>query len=87
TIARFGVEGATAPDFLGGINVSKTGVEGVDIVVPEFKFSVTKTFSPAQMTGAYVQTVYLMTGRMNHANYVVKINGTDLTFERGELRF
>jgi hypothetical protein len=86
-IARFGPNGAVAPDFQGGINVSKNGIGGIDITVPTFKFSVAKKVPIGVMTGAYVQTLFLMTGRTNDAAFSVQYRGVLLTFEERELIF
>lgn len=62
-----------APDFKGAIGVKKEGsdftVEGVDIILPTFKYSEKKVFLPAAVTLAYAKTVSELTGTVNDANF------------------
>ena len=60
------VASGTAPDFKGAIGVGKNGaVEGVDIVVPALKFSLTYKMPNSVLTLGYVLTLYEMTGKTN----------------------
>jgi hypothetical protein len=87
TIATFGVEGATAPDFKGGINVTKTGVEGADVVVPTFKFSIDRALANSEFNGDRIRTWFLYTGSVNDRQWVVNYRGVNLTFEEREVLF
>ena len=59
--------GGTAPDYGGAINPSESGVEGVDVVVPTFRFTINKQMANADVTSAFQQAVYDLTGKTNHA--------------------
>ncbi len=89
TIARYGVgvTAAVAPDFRGGINVTKSGVGGVDIVVPNFKFHLTKKVRLGGIPSGYLNTLYQMTGRTNDRTFSMTYQGITLTFQRRELLF
>jgi hypothetical protein len=87
TIQKYAPSGQTAPDFGGAIGVTHDNVEGVDIQVPVFSFSVTKYIPNAQMTGAYIGHLYANTGRVNDASFTVNVDGVTLTFAAGECLF
>lgn len=70
---------SVAPDFKGAIGVTPDGVEGVDIVVPVFKFTRTHYLPASWVTAAYQNTIYKLTGAVNDKNY--------LGYKSGELRF
>jgi hypothetical protein len=57
--------GMTAPDFKNAIGVSRDSVDGVDIVVPTYKWTETFRFPAAFVTGAYKATLFGLTGRVN----------------------
>lgn len=59
----------TPPDFKGAIGVTKDGVEGVDITVPQYEFSETHYFSDAAVTQAYKLALFNLTGRVNLATF------------------
>jgi hypothetical protein len=85
------IAGQTAPDFKGGINVSKTGVEGVDIVVPVFKFSITRSFRLADLRldagKSWLDQWWSYTGYVNSTELTLSYRGISLTFKRRELLF
>jgi hypothetical protein len=87
TIQKYAPSGQTAPDFGGAIGVTHDNVEGVDIQVPVFSFSVTKYIPNAQMTGTYIGHLYANTGRVNDASFTVNVDGVTLTFASGECLF
>jgi hypothetical protein len=87
TVRVAGVNNGAVPDFKGGINVSSNGVGGIDITVPTFKFSIAKKLPLAQMTGAYVRTLFLMTGKTNNNPWTVNYRGIILEFEKREVLF
>lgn len=72
-----GQNGDPAPDHAGAINVTKSGVEGVDVVSPQFEWSVTRVF--ASITLKYLRTLTELTGTVN--------NDTFYGFEVDELLF
>jgi len=80
-------------DFQGAIEVSRTGgtvkVEGVEIIVPDFAFTVSRTFAPpyAPLDQATVQQFYNKSGTVNNDVIDVVINGVILHFDPGTLLF
>ncbi len=58
-----------APDFKGAIGVTDSGVEGVDIVAPAYKFEETHFFDVAFVTQAYKLTLFALTGSWNNASF------------------
>ena len=77
------------------IGVSRDSIEGVDIVVPDFKFSISHKWTAAGVQafggGAYIFSLYRLTGKTNQSPYTAR--GTfqgvaiSLDFEAGELLF
>jgi hypothetical protein len=80
-------EGDTPPNFQGAIGVTDDSVEGCDITVPVFSFSVTKYLSKSAMTSTYVGYLFTLTGKTNSAQVSITVNGLTLTFAAGELLF
>ena len=80
-------EGDTPPNFQGAIGVTDDSVEGCDITVPVFSFSVTKYLSKSAMTSQYVGYLFTLTGKTNNASVSITVNGLTLTFAEGELLF
>lgn len=87
TVLSVGVQGGIAPDFKGGINVTKGNVEGVDILVPKFTFTLQVTMPTGAVTGAYVALLRDLTGTVNDSPFFFTVDGVTLSFEAGELRF
>jgi len=75
------------PDFKGAIGVTHDNVEGVDITIPIFAFSITRYIASNQMTAQYVGYLYALTGRVNQAEFAVNVQGVMLTFQAGECLF
>jgi hypothetical protein len=73
TIQRYpetgGTPDADVPDYKGAIGVSGDTVEGVEIPVPVFEFSITKYFTDAQVTPTLRQAWFLLAARMNNATF------------------
>lgn len=55
-------EDKTPPDFKNAIGVTKDGVEGVDILLPEFTFQITKYVPLATITNSWIQSVADLVG-------------------------
>lgn len=87
TIARFGLAGEAAADFQGGINVSKSSVEGVDVLADKQTLTVVKQWGADEIDGAYLDELDRLKNKVNDAEIVLKINGVDRTYAEGELRF
>ena len=78
TVGYYGVVGFT-PSNKGAIGVTPDGVEGVDIVVPVYRFSEMHWLSAAFVDAAYRATLFDLTGKVNNASW----NG----FAAGEVLF
>lgn len=87
TVARYGVGGAEAADYKGGINVSKTGIEGIDITVPTFKFSLDIKMPVGLVSGDYIGVLFSLTGKVNDKYITLRYRGVELSFKRRELLF
>lgn len=79
TAAKRTADSREIPDYKGAIGVTKQGIEGCDIIVPELKWSETWTFNPAYLTWAYVGDLEGLIGRTNNATF--------RSFEAGEVKF
>ncbi len=67
TIAKYAPSGSVAPPVEGIGDTGEGRLEGVDIHIPAFAFSL-KTFKdPATMTTAYIKTLYKLSGSVNDA--------------------
>lgn len=76
TVSSYAPPAKTAPNFKQAIGVTKEGdVQGVDIVVPACKFSITYRQPKATITDAYVRTVELLTGTVNNASFYSRAAG------------
>lgn len=67
--ARGGVQGG-APDFKGAINYDGKSVEGVEIVVPSLKFSLTRRVPGGFLSFDYIRTVAEATGKTNEDQFL-----------------
>ena len=67
TVGAYALPDETAPNYHGAIGVTESGVEGVDITVPVFAWSETHVVAAAEITSAYRQVLYALTGRVNDA--------------------
>jgi hypothetical protein len=65
TLGAVGAPGITPPIFNGAVNVTDSGVEGVDVEVPTCEWTETWRFPGNAITGAYATTLYLVTGTVN----------------------
>jgi len=69
TTGVYSAPGVGVPNFQGAIGVTKDSVDGVDIIVPVYKWTETFSFAPAFVTGAYKAAVFFLTGRTNGAPF------------------
>lgn len=68
-------------DFKGAINVTPRGVEGVDVIIPTFNFSVTKRFTVGTVDADYIDDIFQATGGMNSGAFTfTTANGWSKTF-------
>jgi hypothetical protein len=84
-----GEDGGDAPDFQGGINVTQHGVEGIEIKVPKFVLTVTKTYSLAYLVANpdIIATWNRLTAKTNLGTYSLTVKGVTFTFLEGDLLF
>jgi hypothetical protein len=69
TIQAKAPAGQTAPDFKGAINVHEDRVEGVDIMMPEFRFAETHYLPVGVVTAGYINTVFGLVAQTNSTAY------------------
>lgn len=80
--------GAIPIDFKGQINVTTRGVEGTEVTIPSFSFSINKRFDVGVITEDYLDDLFVCTGAMNNASVtLVTTNGWTKTFLARELLF
>lgn len=69
TISSHAPPGMTPPNFRGAIGVNGDRIEGVEVGARQFKFTETYEFNDAQITTAYKQALFLLTGTYNAATF------------------
>ena len=67
--ARNGAEAAQPFSVGDSINVSDRGAEGIDIITPVVKFSVSRVFNASQVTPTYKSTLAQLVGTVNDASF------------------
>lgn len=88
TVGTYPRPGITAPNNKGAINDNGNGVEGVDINVAHFSFSITRYVRVMELPGTYFNDLLGITGKVNVATFVVTLMGSQtLTFAPGECLF
>ena len=65
------------------IGLTKYGVEGVDIIVPQMEFTATKTYRKDAIDSNFILSLMNLTGKVNSAPFQLR----QLTFLAGELLF
>ena len=75
------------PDNGNAINANPQGVEGIDVLVPQFKFTLTLYLPAETMTAAYIGRLYALTGTINDKEFTIYVDGLPISFARGELLF
>lgn len=63
------VSGGVGPDNKGAIGVTDDGVDGVDIIVPVYKWTETHIFPIATVDSAYKGNLFALTARINGATF------------------
>ncbi len=83
TVGAYG-SGASTGDNGNLVGVTKDGVDGADVAVPVFEFSVAKIFSSGSLPN--LGTIYGLSGRTNNAGvtFTDSESGVSLTFLAGE---
>jgi hypothetical protein len=75
------------PNFQRAIGVNGNNIEGVDVVIPKFDFSINYKLRLSTLSSLYLMTLYDLTGKVNDKDYTLAWKGQTLTFRRGDLRF
>ncbi|HEX4131470.1 MAG TPA: hypothetical protein VHZ24_15630 [Pirellulales bacterium] len=87
TTGKFAPAGQTAPDYKQLIGVTADSVEGVDVQVPAFSYTVTRYMASGDLSTGYVSSLYSLTGCVNTDTVNLNVDGVQLTFNAGELLF
>jgi hypothetical protein len=72
-----------APDFKGAIGVTRGGIQGVDIVVPAFSWSLSIRVAASSVNDAYVMNLESLTGCVNDDTYYGRAAG-EVRFDGAE---
>jgi hypothetical protein len=78
---------AFAPDCKGAIGVTNDSVEGVDTIIPQFEFEITRYIAPEDMTQAFIGKLYQLTGKVNNAPVTFNAEGIQIQLQAGECLF
>ncbi len=84
---RHWIDTGLIPDFQRAIGVNGNNIEGVDVVIPKFDFSINYKLRMSTLSSLYLMTLYDLTGKVNDKDYVLAWKGQMLTFRAGDLRF
>ena len=68
TVKSYAASG-TAPDFGKLIGVTKDSVAGVDVTIPNYRFTESHQFDTSTITAAYKTTLFSLTGCVNNATF------------------
>lgn len=79
TISRYAPSGVTAPNFRGAIGVTRDGIEGTSVPVPNYEWSETHYFDIPLIDATYKRNLRNLCGKMNNAAF--------REFARGEVQF
>lgn len=74
-------------NFQRAIGVNGNNVEGVDVVIPKFDFSINYKLRLSTLSSQYLMTLYDLTGKINDSLYSLNWKGQSLRFPQGSLRF
>ena len=78
---------ATPIDYGGAIGVTKDGVEGCDIFVPQSKISITLKHLWTDLPDDYLDTIEDLADHVNDAEIVLTIGDHTKTYDQGELLY
>ena len=87
TVNKYAPAGKVAPDFKSAVGITQDSVEGVDITVPVFNFTIKRRIAIADWSAVYVGALYALTGKVNSGNFSVTIRGNTHLFAPGEVLF
>jgi len=79
TVKSYSATGDPAPQFDGGIGVTKDKIDGVDVIIPKLSFQETHHFPLDKVDGEFLKDLARATGKVN--------SDTWRTFAPGELLF
>jgi len=84
TAGAYAKPGEVAPNYFGAIGVTADNVQGVDIVVPVFNYTVRKVFNTAGTPSPpSLAAMYALTGFANDATFAVRDTRTGQTISVG----
>ncbi|NQU76317.1 MAG: hypothetical protein HQ546_08410 [Planctomycetes bacterium] len=91
-VADYAPGGITPLDNDGAIGVAMDGkgggtVEGVDVVVPVWNFTLRRKIPIDNWTASYVTGLYALTAKVNDAGFWISIRGSLYEFSAGEVLF
>jgi hypothetical protein len=69
TVGVYPAPDRTAPNYYGAINVTRDGVEGVDIEIPTYEWTETWRHPDGTVGPSYGAVLYAVTGRVNSAAF------------------
>lgn len=75
------------PNFQRAIGVNGNHIEGVDVVIPKFDFTINCKLRLSTVSSLYLMTLYDLTGKVNDQDFLLAWKGQTLTFRAGDLRF
>jgi hypothetical protein len=81
------VDATGAPSFNGAIGVHEGQVEGCDITIAVFNFTIERNVAADDLPEDYAVKVYQLTGTTNDAPFAVTYKGQLLVFDTGECLF
>ena len=90
TVQGYGIPGPgnpPPPNWKQLIGMSTAEAAGVDIPVRKFSFKTTFYVTPSKMSAAYVSLVNSLTNVVNSDPVIIFVDGIQLVFQPGELRF
>lgn len=79
--------GDVAADYKGAIGVSGNEITGVDVEVEVFDFKVTFYLPPDKLTTTFINQLYILTKRVNSDHVALVVDGVQMFFKPGELRY
>jgi hypothetical protein len=82
-----GVNLGDIPDFGGLINVTRDGVQGVDLPGPKFSFTVERLYDSTTLPGDYLSNLAKMTPSINTNNMVIVWKNQVFNLDVGEVRY
>lgn len=87
TLGVYPTGGETAPEPTGAINETDDGVDGCDIIVPQFNFSIVYNHHPANLSLSYALACAGLTGKVNSHTFLGRFPVGTVLFHGAEGEF